>query len=49
MFLATDMQAALQAARRGGQFGGGVADLVLMAVEDEMLLAQRIDHVEYRL
>ncbi|MNQ25004.1 hypothetical protein D3C85_382160 [compost metagenome] len=48
MFLAADMQAALQALRRGGQFGSGIADLVLMAVEDEMLLAQRIDHIQHR-
>src|SRR3989338_7883582 len=48
VFLAADMQAALQAARRSGQLGAGIDDLVLVAVEDEMLLAQRIDHVEHR-
>ena len=48
VFLAADMQAALQATRRSGQLGGGVTNLVLMAVEHEMLFAQRIDYVEHR-
>ncbi|MNO99708.1 hypothetical protein D3C76_914840 [compost metagenome] len=49
MLLAADMQGALQAVRRGGQRGGGVADLVLVAVQHEMLLAVGLDHVEHRL
>ncbi len=48
MLLAADVQRALQAMRRAGQRGGGVADAVLVAVEDEMALAQGLDHVEHR-
>src|SRR5690606_21086503 len=48
VFLAADVQRALQATWRGGQRGGGIAALVGVTVEHEMLLAQRIDHVEHR-
>ncbi len=48
MLLAADVQRALQAMRRAGQRGGGIADAVLVAVEDEMALAQGLDHVEHR-
>jgi hypothetical protein len=42
------MQLALQAVWRGAQRRGGVTDLVLVAVEHEVLLAQRLFDVQYR-
>jgi len=48
VLLAADVQRTLQPARRAGQGGCRVAALVGVAVEHEVLLVQRIDHVEYR-
>ncbi len=48
MFLPADVQGALQAVRRTGQGVGRVAALVGVAVEHEVLLAQGVDHVQYR-
>ncbi|MNH07887.1 hypothetical protein D3C79_672890 [compost metagenome] len=48
MLLAADVQGALNAVRGARQGAGRVATLVGMAVEDEMFLAQRFDHIQHR-
>ncbi len=45
MFLAANVQVALQAVGCARQRSGRVATLVGMAVEHEMLLAQGLDHI----
>ncbi|MNF86776.1 hypothetical protein D3C84_692240 [compost metagenome] len=49
MFLAADVQRALQPVRGRGQGCCRVATLVGMAVEHKMLLAKRLDHIQHRL
>ncbi|MNT31280.1 hypothetical protein D3C72_1671080 [compost metagenome] len=49
MLLATDVQGALDAVRGTGQGSSGVATLVGVAVEHEVLLAQGFDHIQHRL
>ncbi|MNP00569.1 hypothetical protein D3C76_923610 [compost metagenome] len=49
MLLATDVQGALDAVRGTGQGCSGVATLVGVAVEHEVLLAQCFDHIQHRL
>ncbi len=49
VLLPADVQRTLQPTRRAGQGGGRVTTLVGVAVEHEVLLVQRLDHVEYRL
>ncbi len=49
VLLPADVQRTLQPTRRAGQGGGRVTTLVGVAVEHEVLLVQRLDHVEHRL
>ncbi|MNH17487.1 hypothetical protein D3C79_771600 [compost metagenome] len=49
VLLATDVQGALDAVRGTGQGCSGVATLVGVAVEHEVLLAQCFDHIQHRL
>ncbi len=49
VFLPADVQRTLQPTWRAGQGGGRVAALVGVAVKHEVLLVQRLDHVEHRL
>ncbi len=49
VLLPADVQRTLQPTRRAGQGVGRVTTLVGVAVEHEVLLVQRLDHVEHRL
>ncbi|MCY1413358.1 hypothetical protein D9M71_287880 [compost metagenome] len=49
VFLAADVQRALQAVRGRGQGSGRIAALVSVAVEHEVFLAKRFDHIQHRL
>ncbi|CAH0291888.1 hypothetical protein SRABI66_04293 [Stenotrophomonas lactitubi] len=48
MFLATDMQGALDTVLGACQRSGRIAALVGVAVEHEVLVAKRLDHIQYR-
>ena len=49
MFLPADMQAALQSVSRPGQCPGRIAALMGVAFEHEVLVAQRLNHIEHGL
>ena len=48
VFLATDMQGALDTVLGACQRSGRIAALVGVAVEHEVLVAKRLDHIQYR-